>query len=317
MKRKIRIGTRNSALAQVQTSLVAEKLRILAPDTEIEILSVTTSGDRFRNKPIVDLGDRGVFVKELEESLLLNEVDLVSHSLKDLPTDLPSGLALAAVFNRIDPRDVLVSKDRVSFLDLPAGARIATSSRRRAAQLKAIRNDLEYTDIRGNVPTRVSKMDRGACDATILAAAGLIRLGLQDRITEYFPIETLTPAVGQGALAIECRQDDKEILELIAGINDRKVMTEISCERTFLDILGGGCSVPAGALCTTNSDGSLVLSVCVAALDGSKVLRTSSTAPANQYRELGISTSHQILKMGADEILDELKKSAPNMISAP
>jgi len=315
--KSIRVGTRESQLALLQTDAVVAHLKAAYPELQVEIKPISTHGDKVLNKPLVELGGRGVFVKELEEALLADEVDLVVHSLKDLPTDLPPGLALAAVLDREDPRDVLVSRNHVHFKDLPAGAKVATSSRRRAAQLRAIRHDLEFIDIRGNLPTRLRKQDEGLCDAMVLAAAGLLRLGLKDRITEFLEPSISIPAVGQAALAIECRSNDKNILDLLQRIDNPYVRAQITAERAFLEQLGGGCSVPIGALCTISNDGNLSISGCVASLDGAKILRATQQASVHEAEALGKNLAKQMIEMGADEILDELKQSTPNSISAP
>ncbi len=317
MSTTLHIGTRESLLARLQTDIVLQALTKNFPNHLFEIVAVTTHGDKLLNKPIADLGSRGVFVKELEEALLNHKVDLVVHSLKDLPTELPSGLALAAVLDRQDVRDVLVSHNKISFASLPAGSRVATSSRRRAAQLKAIRNDLDFIDIRGNIQTRLRKHDEGACEAMVLAAAGLIRLGLTERITEYFDPQQSTPAAGQGVLGVECRSDDKLILSMLATIDNHSVRAAIEAERSFLDELGGGCSVPVGALAKLNSEGLLHLSGCVAALDGSKIFRASLAAPPAAADQLGKQLAQQLLTTEARQILETLKPMTSNMVSPP
>ncbi len=313
----VRVGTRESRLALLQTEVVIARLKQLFPDLSCEVVTVATRGDKVLNKPIADLGTRGVFVKELEEALLAGQADLVVHSLKDLPTDLPVGLTLAAVLDRQDPRDVLVSTNHVPFRLLPAGSRVATSSRRRAAQLLALRRDLSFVDIRGNIPTRLKKQEDGACEAMVLAAAGLLRLGVPEKITEYLEVDVSTPAVGQGALAVECRGDDARVLALARAIEDGAVRAQVTAERTFLERLGGGCSVPIGALCQTLPDGRLRISGCVAALDGSTVLRNSLEGAANQASDLGADLAELFLAMGAGELLDRLKESAPVTVSPP
>jgi len=313
----VRIGTRDSKLAMLQTQVIVDRLGQLFPELSCQIVSVVTGGDKVLNKPIADLGTRGVFVKELEEALFAGQADLVVHSLKDLPTDLPNGLTLAAVLDRQDARDVLVSKNHVPFRLLPPGSRVATSSRRRAAQLRALGQDVEFVDIRGNIPTRLKKQEEGASEAMVLAAAGLLRLGATDRITEYLDIDTSTPAVGQGALAIECRSDDTHILRLAGAIEDVVVRAEITAERRFLDKLGGGCSVPIGALCETLPNQRLRISGCVAALDGSRILRRSLEGSTAEASELGVRLAELFLEMGAADLLDRLKESAPAAVSPP
>jgi hydroxymethylbilane synthase len=314
---KVKVGTRESKLARIQTALALAALSAEFPELDFEIIPITTGGDERQDRPIAELGSRGVFVKELEDALYEGRVDLVVHSLKDMPTEIPSGLWLAAVLDRADARDVLVSKNGARLQDLPEGARVATSSRRRTAQLKHIRPDLSFCDIRGNIQTRLRKLDEDQCDAMVLAAAGLIRLGLPQRISEYFDIHTCTPAAGQGALAMECRLNDERILALLAPIDDDPVRAAISAERAFLDGLGGGCSVPVGAFAEMKDDGSLRLTGCVAALDGSKILRHSMTGKPGECITLGGELVEHFYQKGAASILEGLKQSAPAAISPP
>lgn len=316
MSRRIRVGTRGSQLARVQTDILIAHLSRHNPTASFEVVSITTSGDKIRDRPIAEVGNVGVFVKELEDALLREEVDIVAHSLKDLPTDLPSGLMLGCVMQREDPRDVLISRNNTKFRELPLQAKVATSSRRRTAQLKAIRNDLTFIDIRGNVPTRVRKHDDGECDAIILAAAGLKRLELLHRVSEFLETDICVPAVGQGALAAECRADDKEIGNLLKLSDDPSVRSEITAERAFLSCLGGGCSVPIGALGTV-SGSNLRLIGCVAALDGSRLIRQELTGSTNDPKQLGEHLADQVLKDGAESILCQLRASTPNAISPP
>jgi hydroxymethylbilane synthase len=257
-----------------------------------------------------------VFVKELEDALLNNEVDIVIHSLKDLPTELPDRLTLACVSNREDPRDVLICQGKVTLDRLPSGSRLATSSRRRTAQLSAVRQDLIFVDMRGNVPTRVRKQEEGECEAIILAAAGLLRLGLSNKISQYLDYDICLPAAGQGALAAECRIDDLEILHLLKQLDDPIVRCAISAERSFLAELGGGCSVPVGALATVDN-GAVLLRGCVAALDGSKVVRNQLSASCSQSDELGKRLAEIMVKDGAEPILDQLRLSTAAAISPP
>ncbi len=260
----LRVGTRESKLARLQTEIVMGQLAIPSPISISGSKLITTGGDKVQDRPIAEIGGRGVFVKELEEALLENRVDLVVHSLKDLPTELPTGLKLACVIDRSDPRDVLVSDKYSSLAELPAGAKVATSSRRRSAQLLAQRKDLHFVDMRGNIPTRIKKLAEGQCDAMILAAAGLLRLDMADKIKEYLPLDLCLPAVGQGALAIECRTSDNDLCSILNEIEDEDSAREVEAERAFLDQLGSGCSVPAGALGRVEGH-TLTLHGCVAA----------------------------------------------------
>jgi hydroxymethylbilane synthase len=313
----VRVGTRESQLARLQTDIVIAALSGKFPDLKFEVVPITTGGDKVLDKPIADLGVRGVFVKELEDALYKDRVDFVVHSLKDLPTELPEGLTLACVLDREDPRDVLVANDGFDLKTLPAGTRLATSSRRRAAQIRSLRTDLEFCDIRGNIPTRLRKHSEGQCDAMILAAAGLVRLGMASKITEYLDMAVCTPAVGQGALGIECRESDTTILNYLQGIENHQVRAEVTAERAFLDKLGGGCSVPVGALGETIRDGRLRLTGCVAALDGSEIIRVSLESEIEKATELGNNLAERVEELGAERILRELKQSAPSAISPP
>ena len=317
---KIRIGTRESKLALLQTDIVMARLKGLSQSLEIEIVPITTKGDKVLDRPIAELGGRGVFVKELEEALLRDEVDIVVHSLKDMPTDMPESLALASVLDRNDPRDVLLSKDNLQFLKLPAGSRIATSSRRRAAQLLHLRKDIEFVDIRGNIPTRIRKFDEGYCDAIVLACAGLNRLDLQSRIGQHFEVDTVTPAAGQAALAVECRSADKAVLDLLKLIEDLEARLEADCERTYLGELGGGCSVPVGASAKV-ADGKITLTGCIASLDGKELMRDCITETVNGDPKLaskaGLALATKMLAAGGKKIMDELRRQTPNVVSAP
>jgi hydroxymethylbilane synthase len=312
-----RIGTRDSILARLQTDLALKKLTENFPDLQFEVIACKTKGDKILNAPLSELGGRGVFVKELEEALLAGTVDLVVHSLKDLPTELPDGLCLAATFDRIDPRDVLVSKDGTDFRSLKPGSRVATSSRRRAAQLAAMRQDLQFVDIRGNIQTRMRKLDEGQCDAMVLAAAGLLRLNMRDRISQFFEPSESTPAVGQGALAIECRKHDKRVLEVLATLNDADTAACIGAERAFLQKLGGGCSVPVGALAKINAANEVEIEVCVAALNGSKVYKGTASGAKASVVKLGEDLANKLIKEGAGAIIEALLNSSIGVVSPP
>lgn len=311
-----RVGTRASKLARLQTQIVVDKLKAQIPNVELEEVAVTTGGDKIVDRPIAELGFRGVFVKELEDALFRRDVDFVVHSLKDVPTDVPDGLCIAAVLDRDDPRDILATKTGKTFKDLPPNAVVATSSRRREAQLKKIRSDISFIDIRGNIETRLRKLDEDYCDGTLLAHAGLLRLGLLDRVSQVFEPDELTPAAGQGALAIECRADDKELLELLKTINDANVQAEIECERSFLTQLGGGCSVPIGALARINGD-RIDLTGCIAALDGSAVFRAKHSGFAKDAAKIGEELAFKMMENGARSTVESLRLSLPKKISPP
>lgn len=316
----VKIGTRASTLALLQTEFVEKKFKSIIKDAEISVVKITTGGDKNRKDPIANIGGTGVFVKELEEALLNKTVDFVVHSLKDMPTESPAGLRIAAVLDRQDPRDVIICRNSKinSFAELPAGSKVATSSRRRLAQLKAIRNDLKYIDIRGNVPTRISKMEQGQCDAIVLAASGLIRLDLESHITQVLNNDMCVAAAGQGALAVQCRSDDSSLIEKLGFLNDENVEKEVSCERSFLKVLGGGCSVPVGASAKYNTDyQNITIIGCVAALDGSSVIKKKLSSDTASAYDLGIKLANQMLESPAKTILEKLRASLPNSISPP
>ena len=244
---RIRIGTRGSPLALIQTRMVTDAIACYHADTQADVLIVRTEGDRNLQDSLVVLGGRGVFVREIEERLLAGDFDLAVHSLKDLPTTQPEGLVLAAILARGDVRDALVSHGGQILADLPPGAVVGSSSQRRSAQVLALRPDLVVQSIRGNVETRLRKLDGGQYDAIVLAAAGLERMGLAGRITESFSMAQMLPAVGQGALAVECRADDTRTVALLAPLDDAQTRAAVSAERAFLRGLGGGCTLPIGA----------------------------------------------------------------------
>ncbi len=306
MKRKIVIVSRGSKLALIQTESVVAKIRKANPSLEVNISQIVTKGDRNRQTRFDQMDGVGVFVKELEEALLDGRIDLAVHSLKDMPTEIPQGLHLAAVTERLDPRDVLVS--RAGRLDeLPAGSRIGTGSFRRRVQLTTYRPDLEVCHIRGNVNTRLDKVSRGEFDGVILAAAALIRLGWQDKISEYLPLEHFLPAVGQGALAIETRLDDTEVAELISSTNHLPSWQSVTAERAFLSAMGGGCRTPIAALGTVNGD-TLKLEGMVADIEGKKVLYASEDGDATSLEEVGVRLAQKLLGMGASDFVAEVSR---------
>ncbi|MEN3186891.1 MAG: hydroxymethylbilane synthase [Atribacterota bacterium] len=250
-KKVVRVGSRGSVLALRQTQEVVERLSQLYRETQWEVVVIRTSGDRLREDPEM-VFTKGMFVKELEEALLKGEVDLAVHSLKDLPVDLPAGLTLFAVLEREDPRDVLLSRSGLDFAALPCGAVVGTSSVRRRVQIEALRPDLEVVPLRGNVPTRVRKMEAGEVDALVLAAAGLERLGEKRYIVEYFSPDMFVPAVGQGVIVVEGRENEP-LEEMVRAINHRETACAVEAERDFLRFFGGGCRVPVGALATVEN----------------------------------------------------------------
>lgn len=243
----IRVGTRGSALALEQTRIFNATLTSAIPDIQIETVVMSTAGDVDKQTPLAILGGQGVFAKELESALLNGTIDVAVHSAKDLTSELPAGLTLGAILNRADPRDVFLSMDGKRLTELPTGARVGTSSRRRVMELRQLRPDLQAVELRGNVDTRLRKLAAGEVDAAIIAAAGLLRMGWHERISEYLPVEAFVPSPGQGALGIECRADDNATLALLARIADRSVTIAVEAERAFLRAVGGGCQSPIGA----------------------------------------------------------------------
>lgn len=265
----IRIGTRRSALAKSQSNWVKDRLQDLRPDIQVELVEIVTTGDRILDSTLSKVPGKGVFVKEIEEKLLSEEIDLAVHSLKDLPTEIAPGLTIAAIPHRVDARDVLVTRLQKSFAELPRGARIGTSSLRRKAQLLKARPDLQIVDIRGNIDTRLRKSETNAYDAIVLAAAGLLRMGWQDRVFAFFDVQQMIPAVGQGALGLQIRQGDTELEKLMAPLNDETSAFCVRAERIFLSGMGGGCQTPMGAHCVPR-DGKAVFFAFHAEEDGGK-----------------------------------------------
>ncbi len=296
------IGSRGSQLALWQANWVKGELERHGYRVEIEI--IRTTGDRITDVPLAKVGIKGLFTKEIEEALLEGRAQLAVHSLKDLPTQLPSGLTLAAVPRREDPRDVLVSRDGKSLAELPRGARVGTSSLRRSAQLRHARLDLEVQPLRGNLDTRLRKLEDSGLAAIVLAAAGLRRLGWESRITEYLAPEVICPAVGQGALGIEACADDGATLEALALLDDRAARLETAVERALLAGLGGGCQVPIGGSARLQADGRLRLHAVVASPDGSRLIR--AVGEGSDPAELGARVARQLLRDGAEQILAEV-----------
>jgi hydroxymethylbilane synthase len=302
MSRGIIVGSRGSRLALVQAESVVARIREANPCLEISLREVATTGDRDHRTQLGRMGP-SVFVKELEEALLDNRIDMAVHSLKDVPTDIPQGLCLLAVTERLDPRDVLVSrKGRLD--ELPPGSRIGTDSLRRAVQLRSYRPDLEIRGIRGNVDTRLRKVAHGEFDGVILAAAAMLRLGWQERITEYLPLETFLPAAGQGALVIEARLGDEGIAGLVSPINNLPAWQCVTAERAFLRTLGGGCRAPVAALGMVNGN-KLRLEGMVAGMASLKMLRASEEGTAVSAEEIGVRLAHKMTGMGASEFIAE------------
>jgi len=298
----LRIGTRGSLLARTQTGWVADLIREANPGLTVEIEIIQTTGDMRSDVPFASVGTKGMFVKEIEQALLERRIDLGVHSLKDMPSELPDGLELACVPVRESPFDALIGRTAAALRDLPEGAAVGTSSTRRSAQLRHLRPDLRIEELRGNLDTRIRKLDEGQYDAIVLAAAGLNRLGWGGRITEILGPEMCVPAAGQGALALEIRDADDNARASLAPIHDSCSADAIAAERAFLAALGGGCSVPAGAF--AEIDGSQITMVAiVAAPDGSRVVRGKSRGDRNEAAQLGAALAAQLLSEGANELL--------------
>ena len=302
MKAVLKIGTRQSLLALWQSNHIAVCLRKKYPECEVVLKKIVTKGDRILDVPLAQIGGKGLFTKEIEEDLLSGEVDLAVHSLKDMPTVLPEGLCLTAITERANVGDAFVSNKYDSFAELPLGAVVGTSSLRRKAQLLAARPDLTIRDLRGNVDTRLRKLDEGLYDAVILAAAGLERLGHGDRIKAVIPSDVCLPAVGQGALAIECRTDDAEVRQMLDFLNDMPTVHATNAERAFLGLLEGGCQVPIGVHADVEGD-KIKIEAIIAALDGSTVLRDTIEGAATDAVALGQELGKKMLANGGQEIL--------------
>jgi hydroxymethylbilane synthase len=298
---RIRIGTRGSALALAQSNWVRGKLMHNQPELEVELRIIRTSGDRSVDTPIQDLGGKGVFTKEIEEALLRDEIDVAVHSMKDLPTRLPAGLVIAAIPEREDARDVLVTRANCAFGDLSSGTSIGTGSLRRRAQLLHSRRDLAVVPIRGNVDTRLRKLDEGQIDALVMAAAGLKRIGRADRIGEYLADDVCVSAVAQGALGIETRSEGS-VRDHLAFLHDPPTHSEVTAERALLDRLGGDCHVPIGAR-ARRSGSELTLIGVVASTDGMRLCRSEMTGAAGAAVDLGRGVAEELLKQGASLLL--------------
>ena len=306
MRKRIVVGSRGSKLSLIQAEYVVAKIRETNPDIEASISQIVTKGDRNSHVQLEQMVGIGVFVKELEEALLDGRIDLAVHSLKDLPTQIPSGLYLAAVTERLDPRDVLISRGE-KFVELASGAKVGTGSLRRAVQLSVCRPDLEAYSIRGNVDTRLQKVANGEFDGVILAAAALKRLGWEDRVSEYLSTEHFLPAVGQGTLSIETRLNDGEVVNIVIPLNHLPTWQSITAERAFLSALGGGCRAPIAALGTV-SGATLRLEGMVGDVRKRKILQSSEEGSTVAPAELGVRLAQKLLALGADEFLAEVRE---------
>jgi hydroxymethylbilane synthase len=302
--RPLRIGTRGSLLAKWQADFVRKQL-FAATGAEAEIVIIKTTGDRMQQAPLTQIGGKGVFIKELEDALLEETVDLAVHSVKDIPTETPSRLCFPAVCRRDDVRDCVVSTNGATLSNLRKGARVGTSSLRRQAQVRHIWPDLDVRELRGNVDTRLRKVESGEYDAIILAKAGLDRLGWSQRITETLDPEVFMPAVGQGAIAAQARVNDAEAADALAKLDDAETRSAIICERALLAKLQGGCQVPVGAWARFER-GELVLEACVCSVDGVQYVKQRATAAPDQAAELGEHMAQLLIDAGARNILEEV-----------
>lgn len=310
MKKSIVIGTRGSRLALAQTNGIANRIRTIFPETRVDVRIIKTTGDKLATASLAQLANetKGLFVKEIEDALLDHSIDLAVHSLKDVPTELPEGLKIGIIPERENPCDAMVSPNKISSLEeIPRGARIGTSSLRRIVQLKYLRPDLEIVPIRGNVDTRIGKVQTQNLFGVILAVAGLKRLSLSDEISYIFPVEEIVPAIGQGALAIEIRHEDKELDPLVEKLMDPFAEKATSAERHFLRSMGGGCQIPMGAYAQVNEKGARFLAV-LASPSGGKVLRQDKSGSPGSIFEIAEETARNFISQGGTDLLNEVNE---------
>ncbi|GAV22473.1 hydroxymethylbilane synthase [Carboxydothermus pertinax] len=306
MTKEVIVGSRDSALALWQTNWVVDKLREIYPEINFKIVTLKTKGDKILDVALAKIGDKGLFTKELEHALLNHKIDMAVHSMKDLPTVLPEGLKIGAFCEREYPGDVLISPKGYKFSDLPHGAKIGTSSLRRIAQLLAVRPDLEMISLRGNLSTRFRKMEEMGLDGIVLAFAGVKRLGLANKITEKLSFDFCLPAVGQGSIGVEIREDDTFMEKLLEPLNHLETNRAIRAERAFLKRLEGGCQIPIGALGKVR-EGGLYLKGVVASLEGKVILKGETHGSIDEPEKLGIRLAEELLAKGADKILETIR----------
>lgn len=299
----IKIGTRGSKLALAQTNSVVESIRKINPEITVEISVIKTSGDIMQDVSLLQIGGQGVFVKEIEEALLSGSIDLAVHSMKDVPGDIPEGLTFAAILPREDARDILVSRGKIKFEFMPKGARIGTGSLRRGAQIKAILPDINIVALRGNIDTRLKKIETENLTGVILAAAGMKRLGYAETITQFLPVELMLPAVGQGALGLQIRKADTELAKILARLNHAPTAVAVTAERSFLRALGGGCRLPIAAYGLIERE-HLALEGLVAAPDGTSVIRDKVWGTLSEAEELGKKLADMIMEKGGKKLLN-------------
>lgn len=305
-RREITIGSRGSKLALIQTNIVIDELKKYYPETNFKIREIKTIGDKILDKTLSKIGGKGLFVKEIESALLKGEIDIAVHSMKDVPSKFPQSLEISAITKRADVRDVLITKEDKSLFDLKEGAVIGTSSLRRGAQLRSIRSDVEIVPIRGNVQTRIRKMKEMNLDGVVLAAAGLIRTGLENKISYFFNERDIVPAVGQGALGLETRVDDSLIKEIVSKINDKHTEIAVKAERIFMKVLNGGCHVPIGAYAFIE-DGKVKMEGVVASIDGKEIIKAYDEDDIKNYEKLAEKIAVKVLNKGGREILKALE----------
>ncbi|WP_457640054.1 hydroxymethylbilane synthase [Persephonella sp.] len=306
---KIRIGTRKSKLALWQANYVASRLKEHFPQLEVELVKITTKGDKILDVPLAKVGGKGLFVKEIEEAMLRGEIDIAVHSLKDVPTYFPEGLGLVAITEREDPRDAFLSVKYSSIEDMPEGAVLGTSSLRRKAQILQKRKDIKIEDLRGNVDTRIRKLEEGQYDGIILAYAGLKRLELQDKVKKVFDTDYMIPAVAQGFLGIEARLNDRQTIEIVSVLNHRESEIRARAERAFLKTLEGGCQVPLAGYAEI-INGKLKITGFVSDLEGVRVFRDIIEGSTDAPEELGEKLANRLLEMGAREVLEEIYRGS-------
>ncbi|MFB0933452.1 MAG: hydroxymethylbilane synthase [Pseudomonadales bacterium] len=302
MTGRIRIATRESKLAMWQAHYVKSALQAAHPQIDVEIIGMTTEGDRNKVSPLSQIGGKGVFVKELEVALLENRADIAVHSMKDVPSILPAGLSIEAICQREDPRDALVCNHYTSLADLPAGSKIGSSSLRRRLQLKHKRPDLDYIELRGNVGTRLERLDNGDFDAIILATAGLIRLGLSERITERIDPLVSIPSAGQGAVGIECRSDDKDVIGLLKAVNHQQTFDEVVCERRVSSGLGATCNLPIAAFAVLNGE-NIRLFTYVSDNSGERTIKLNGESPRGDAIMMADRLTQEMIGKGANELI--------------
>lgn len=310
-KRTLRIATRSSALALWQAEFIKSELERLHDNVTVELVKIKTQGDKILDVPLAKIGGKGLFVKELEEAMLAGSADLAVHSMKDVPMEFPEGLGLVAICEREDPTDAFVSNDYENVDALPHGAVVGTASLRREAQLRAYRPDLEIRTLRGNVNTRLAKLDAGDYRAIVLASSGLKRLGFHDRIRYCLPDSISLPAVGQGALGIECRLDDAELIAMLELLDHRDSSDRVKAERALNRRLQGGCQVPIAAYALLEDNDMLWLRGLVGAVDGTQVFRVEGRAPRSEGERLGRELAEDLLALGADKVLADIYGHTP------